>query len=100
MVGNALILVSTVVAVTPNAEMTLGRAMAATCLVTVTPILILEKAPIMWVRAAPGSCLLLMMVVCVAWGGGGRGVTGVENERGEDLLKSSGFPSWSDAAWR
>lgn len=103
MVGNALILVSIVplVAVTPNAEMTLGRAMAATCLVTVTPILILEKAPIMWVRAAPGSCLLLMMVVvCAAWGGGGGGVTGVEDERGEDLLKSSGFPSWSDAAWR
>ena len=103
MVGNALILVSIVsivplVAVTPNAEMTLGRAMAATCLVTVTPILILEKAPIMWVRAAPGSCLLLMMVVvCAAWGGGG--VTGVEDERGEDLLKSSGFLSWSDAAW-
>ena len=88
------------VPVTPNAEMMLGRAMAATCLVTVTPILILEKAPIMWVRAAPGSCLLLMMVVCAAWGGGGRGVTGVENERGEDLLQSSGTPSWSDAAWR
>ena len=30
----------------------------------------------------------------------GGGVTGVEDERGEDLLKSSGFPSWSDAAWR
>ena len=99
-VGNALILVSMVplVPVTPNAEMMLGRAMAATCLVTVTPILILEKAPIMWVRAALGSCLLLMMVVCAAWGGGG--VTGVEKLRGEELLQSSGAPSWSNFAWR